>query len=221
VFPSLSQVKARVLAEHAVPIPLPAMFMFVFVPLTSGMRVMARFGVWTGLMIAALAGAGTQLVVAEARRHAWGRGWTPALVVVAVCGLVLAESWSSVVTIRLEPRPADMWLAQQPGGAVVELPLEQTFRSIQDYYKTVHGHPTVFGPVGDGFMPPILWERRVALADFPSDASIEALRTWKVAYVLLTPSLIPGWEALKPKLDAAPGLLFDRELSGVLLYRLP
>ena len=221
VFPSLAQVQAQVLTERAVPIPLPAMFMFVFVPLTSGMRVMARFGVWTGLMTAALAGAGTQMVVAEARRHAWGRRWVPALVVGALCALVLAESWSSVVTIRLEPRPADVWLAQHPGGAVVELPLEQTFRSVQDYYKTVHGHPTVFGPVGDGFMPPILWERRVALADFPSDASIAALHEWKVAYVLLTPSVIPGWAALKPKLDAAPGLLFDRELSGVLIYRVP
>jgi hypothetical protein len=33
--------------------------------------------------------------------------------------------------------------------------------------------------------------------------------------------VIPGWDALKVKLDAAPGLLFDRELSGVLIYRVP
>jgi hypothetical protein len=44
---------------------------------------------------------------------------------------------------------------------------------------------------------------------------------WGVGYVLLTPSLIPGWAALKTKLDAARGLLLDRELSGVLLYRVP
>jgi hypothetical protein len=222
VFPSLGAVRARILSENAVPIPLPAMLMFVFVPLTSGMRVMSRFGVWTGLMTAALAGAGIQLIIAETRRLDWGRRWIPAFVVGAACLLVLVESRSEVDTIRLEPRPADVWLARHPGGAVVELPLEQTFRSVQDYYKTVHGHPTVFGPVGDGFRPPILWERRSAVLDFPSSASIAALREWKVAYVLLTPSLIPGWATLKPKLDtSAPGLLFDRELSGVLIYRIP
>lgn len=221
VFPSLAQVQAQILAERVVPIPLPAMFMFVFVPLTSGMRVMARFGVWTGLMTAALAGAGTQMVVAEVRRHTWRHRWVPALVVSGLCALVLVESRSDVPAIRLEPRAADLWLAQHPGGAVVELPVEQIFRSAQDYYKTVHGHPTAFGPVGDGFMPAILWERRAALLDFPSDASIAALREWQVAYVLLTPSVIPGWAALKAKLDAAPGLLFDRELSGVLIYRVP
>jgi hypothetical protein len=170
-------------------------------------------------MIAALAGAGTQMVIAEVRWHIGKQRWVPALVVGALCALVLAESRSDVPTIRLEPRAADVWLAQHPGGAVVELPVEQIFRSAQDYYKTVHGHPTAFGPVGDGFMPAILWERRSALLDFPSDASIAALREWKVAYVLLTPSVIPGWAALKAKLDAAPGLLFDRELSGVLIYR--
>jgi hypothetical protein len=220
VFPSLALVQAQILAERAVMIPLPAMFMFVFVPLTSGMRVMARFGVWTGLMTAALAGAGARMAVGEIRRRAPGHRWASSVAVVGVCALVLAESRSDVPTIPLEPRPADVWLAQHPGGAVVELPLEQTLRSVQDYYKTVHGHPTVFGPIGDGFIPPLLWERRAPLLDFPSSASIAALRDWKVAYVLFTPSRIPGWDALKVRLDAAPGLVFDRDLAGVLIYRI-
>jgi hypothetical protein len=221
-FPSLGPVQKQILDERAVPIPLPALFMFVFVPLTSGMRVMARFGVWTALMTAALAAAGTQMILATVRRHTGNRQWVASVVVAGLCGLVLLESRSDIVTLPLEPRPVDLWLAQHPGGAVVELPLDQTFRSYQDYYKIVHGHPTAFGPIGDGFLPPLLWERRAALLDFPSAASLAALHDWKVEYVLFTPSVIAGWAALKPKLDAAaPGLLFDRELSGVLLYRLP
>lgn len=119
----------------------------------------------------------------------------------------------------LSPRGVDVWLAEQPkDSAVIDLPLEQTFRMIQNYYKTVHQHPTVFGPIGDAFYPPIFEARRAALVDFPSASSVAALREWRVGHVFLTPSLIPDWPAYQQSVQAMTGLQFDREIDGVHVY---
>jgi len=216
---SMAQVKNEILNRQALAIPMPAMFMFLFVPLTSGMRVMSRFGMWTGLMTAALAGWGTALVLQRLTRRFGHRRLVSIVVVVALGGLVLSESESRIQTTGLRPRAVDVWLAQQAQpGAVAELPLESGFMPIQDYYKTIHQRPTIFGPVGDSFYPPMFEPRRAALADFPSDSSVATLSGWGVRYVLFTPSIIAGWPALKEKVDAQAGLRFDREIDGVLVY---
>jgi hypothetical protein len=221
--PSLARTQYVLLTYESFAIPLPSLFLFAFVPMTNGMRVMARFGMWTGMMTAGLAGWGTYVLIEMLRRR---RPGGPRLISVVVatllCGLVLAESRSEIMTMPLVPRAVDLWLAQQPpNAAVIDLPLDQTLRLIQNYYKTVHQHPTAFGPIGDAFSPPIFDARKAALADFPSASSVAALREWQVRYVLLTPSQIPGWTAFKQKVDAVPALKFDREIGGVQVYRLP
>jgi hypothetical protein len=219
--PSLERVRTDILNHQAFAIPMPSLFLFIFVPMTNGMRVMARFGIWTGIMTAGLAGWGTYLLLERMRRRFGDRRVISIAVVTALCALVLAESRSEISTMPMTPRGVDLWLAQQPPDvAVIDLPLEQTFRPLQNYYKTVHQHPTAFGPVGDGFMPPIFEARKAAVADFPSTASVAALREWRVRYVLLTPSQIPDWPAFKQKIEASPGLRFDREIEDVQVYAL-
>ncbi|MCX6546033.1 MAG: hypothetical protein NTV05_16680 [Acidobacteria bacterium] len=218
-FGSMAQIKDEILARQALAIPMPAMFLFLFVPMTSGMRVMSRFGMWTGLMTAGLAGWGTALVLQRLHQRFGHRPVITVIVVAVLGGLVLSESQSRIPTMALRPRGVDVWLAQQAQpGAVAELPLESAFLPIQDYYKTIHQRPTIFGPVGDSFFPPLFEPRKAALADFPSDPSVAALRSWGVRYVLFTPSIIGGWATLKQKVDAQPGLSFDREIDGVLVY---
>jgi len=219
LWPSLARVRADVLNQQSVAIPLPSLFLFAFVPLTNGMRVMARFGMWTGLMTAGLAGWGTVVLLGAVRRRAGDRRWVPVAVVAVLCTLILAESRSEIVMMALSPRPVDQWLARQrPDGAVIDLPLEQTFRPLQNYYKTVHQQPTAFGPAEDGFMPKIFDVRKAALADFPSAASVAALHDWQVRRVLFTPAEIPNWPHYKQRIDATPGLTFEGEIGGVLVY---
>jgi hypothetical protein len=222
LFGSLEPARAELLARQSLAIPLPSMFMFVFVPMTSGMRCMSRFGMWTGLMTAGLAGWGTAVVLEALRRRAVSRrvaGNVLAVVLVAGLGaLVLAESYSRNPTIALRPRDVDLWLARQGEAAITEMPVDQALRPFQDYYKTVHGQPTVFGPIGDSFYPPFFAQRKAVLSDFPSDRSLAWLRSWHVRYVLLTPPNIPDWPALKLQVNAQPALRFDREIGGVLVY---
>ena len=219
ISPSLERVRADILNHQVFAIPLPSLFLFLFVPMTNGMRVMARFGVWTGIVTAALAGWGTMFSLQRLQRRFGERRWLSPAFVTIVCALVLFEFRSEVVTIPVAPRPVDQWLAGQPkDAAVIELPLEQTLRYFQNYYKTVHEQPTVFGRIGDAFEPEISIQRRAALADFPSTTSIAALKEWRVRYVLFTPSAIPDWPDYKVRIDSHPELTFDRELGGVLVF---
>lgn len=221
VFPSLTAVRAELSEHQTTIVPLPSAFLFLFVPVTSAMRVMARFGMWTGLMTAALAGWGTLVLVRGAHaRFGNGRFIRPSAVG-AVVVVVLFESWSVVTTLPITPRPVDLWLARQPTQKViVELPVQQALRPFQDYYRTVHQQATVFGPAGDAFHTAARVERIQALEDFPSAASVEALRSWSVDYVLFTPSEIPGWPAFRQSVDVTPGLRFNRTVGNVWIYGL-
>jgi hypothetical protein len=202
------------LAQEGVPVPLPALLMYKFVPLTSSMRVMARFALWSGFMTAALAGAGA--VALQSRLRLPVR--TVTLVLIALVGF---ESLASVPVMALAPRPVDTWLAAQPRSTViVELPVEQAERALQDYWMIENRKPNLFGWVADSFFPPLQIEREQSLKDFPAPASIAYLRRSPATLLLVTPSQVAGWPAMQPVLDTAAGLTFQQEIGGVRVYRI-
>jgi len=200
-------------------IPLPSLFLYNFVPLTSGMRVMARFAMWTALMTAALAAFGLIAVTGWAERR-WGppaRGAVPAVLV----ALVLFESLSVVPVQMLGPRPVDVWLSSQPADVViVELPVEQAQRSLQNYWMTVNQRKNLFGWVGDSFPPPIQRERVAALQDFPAPATLDYLQRSSATHLLITPSQVPNWAAIEPALRQTPALSDAMTIGGVRVYRI-
>lgn len=220
LFPPLSSLKELAIAKQGTPVPLPSFFLYLFVPFTKGMRVMARFGLWTGLATAALAGLGLKVLLEKLGR----RGLRPILRAGLLAGLttlVLFESWRTVPVVELRPRKVDIWLSKQPASTViVELPLGQTFRPFQDYYQTVHERKTVFGPVSDSFYPRERGERADLLADFPSPGSVEALRSFGTTHVLLTPSQIPDWPRMRRLVERSGAFRRERTAGGVWVYAL-
>jgi hypothetical protein len=205
--------REQIVTRRSIGVPMPSLFLYLFVPGTSGMRVMSRFGIWTGLMTAALAGLGVAALLTGRRRFA---GWALAGGLMA---LVLVESRSLTPGIDVRPREVDRWLASRPTRSViVELPLEQTYRTFQDYYQTVNHQYYLFGPV-TSFYPPIRARRDARLRDFPSPDSVAALREWSVDFVLLTPSEIPDWPRVETALEALPGLALEGRFGDVLVYR--
>jgi len=202
-----------------VPIPLPALVMFKFVPLTSSMRVMARFAIWSAFMTAALAGFGLIALTARAEVR-WGpaaRGAVPVLLV----GLVLFESLSTIAVMPLGPRAVDTWLASQPGNMViVELPVDQAQRSLQNYWKTQNSRKNFFGWVGDSFPPPVQIERAAALQDFPAPATLDYLRRSSATHLLVTPSQVPNWTTIEPVLRGSPALADEQTIGDVRVYRI-
>jgi len=231
LFPSMADMRTSIDASQAIPIPLPSLLLYLLVPGTAGMRVMARFGVWTGFMTAALAGFGMAVTLQWLERHGIRRPLRAAAVA-AASALVLFESWpafekqfwpdgaTTMMTMTVEPRPVDRWLARQPEDtAVIELPLEQGSRPLQDYYQTVHGRHWVMGP-NFAYTPRVRVERQSILSQFPAPETIDALRSWKTTYVLFTPSAIPAWDDLRAAVEATGALQREGIVGEVWVYRL-
>jgi hypothetical protein len=175
--------------HHYTFIPLPMLLLYLFVPFTSSLRAVSRFGLVTMLAVAALAGVGTmQLLERQTKR---GRRW---LVLSLVMSAVLFEFLALPhETTDLEPRAVDLWLANQPYGAIAELPLDDGLRPKTGYYATVHQQASVLGPVG-GFFPAALDERRDRLESFPDVKSVDALIEYGVTYLLVHTDRYADWE---------------------------
>jgi hypothetical protein len=124
------------------------------VPGMDGLRVPARLGVLVLLSLVVLAALGFARVLARLQPRV-------RLVLVVLIGIaIFAEGWA--VPLRMAPveargRPSDRsayrWLAQQPEGAAIELPiLEWSIDPTLTYQfaTLMHGHPIVNGYSGYG-----------------------------------------------------------------------
>src|SRR5205085_9254311 len=178
--------------------------------------VMARFGYWTLLMTAALAALGLDRL-ASARP-----GRSGARAVAAGCAvLIVFEGWSIKATTEVRAWPVDHWIAAQPPQEViVELPLSEALRPIQDYYVTVQQHPRVFGPIGDSFQSPILLDRVRALFDFPSSASLSALRSYGATLVVIDTRRVTDAARMCRELERTAGVRHAADLDGAVVFRL-
>jgi hypothetical protein len=132
----------------------PYLWLARIVPGMDGMRVAARLGVVVLLALCVLAALGITRLVEHLRPR------TRAFAVVVLGAAIAAEGWA--VPVRMAPfdargrasdRAAYRWLAQQPQGSAIELPiLEWAIAPTLTYqYATLsHGHPIVNGYSGYG-----------------------------------------------------------------------
>lgn len=202
--------------NHYIFIPLPMLLLYLFVPFTASMRSVGRFGVITMLALAALAGRGVAIL--EERWVGRHTRWAlPALVVGAVLFEFLTLPYE-MTTLR--PRRVDLWLAEQPNGVVVELPVENGLQPLKDYYATVHQQAMVFGPTALTYIPPTISERRERLDSFPDTQSIEALEEYGVTYVLVHTDRFEDWSHQIEAWEATGQLHLIRCFDALCVYAL-
>lgn len=150
------------------------------------LRVPARFGMFVGLALSVIAGAGT----ARLCRHR--RAAVQWALVIVTGALLVAES--RMRPQLLQPLPDETpavyaWLASQPPGAVCEYPVGplEGRAGPQDatymYYSIKHWRPLVNGY--SGFLPPSYHELLRRLDTFPSPVATAYLREREVAYLLV------------------------------------
>ena len=152
--------------------PLPYGWLFDHVPFFRAMRVPARLGGLTNLMIVLLAGLGLasawdRLRASSRLQQISHRAWAgPALTAVLALA-VLGDLWTGAIPIETVDRGASAsaaarWLATQPAGPVMEFPAESVFAdpaaaSVRRHYgeamfwSTLHWKPLVNG--NSGFIP--------------------------------------------------------------------
>lgn len=120
--------------------------------------------------------------------------------------LVIAEGIPAYLPVTHVPTGDQIpavyqWLATHEGNQpIVELPmahLDENFTSKDeawyDYYAIYHPHPIMNG--WSGYRPPLTVYIAGRLLDFPSSASLNILRQYRVHYVVLHLQLYPPQEA--------------------------
>jgi len=171
----------------------PYLWLARIVPGMDGMRVPARLGVVVLMALSVLASLGVARVLAPLR------GPARAVTIVLLGAAIFAEGWA--VPLRMAPfdasgRPADRgayrWLARQPLGAVIELPiLEWAIAPTLTYqYATLaHGHPIVNGYSGYGSsLQEFLGGDASPLNDLDRmDDALQLLHAVGVRYILVHP----------------------------------
>lgn len=167
------------LAHPAVYVPL----MHV-VPGLDGMRVAARFYVFTSLALAFFAVRGLDAWMGSVRRG-------PRLALGAALSLLLAVElapipprWIPLLTEEHFP-PVYAWLRDRPEvTALVELPIRRSSReTAYMYYSTLHWKPIANG--FSGYHPPSFWELTEIVRGLPDAAGLALLRRMGISHAVV------------------------------------
>lgn len=184
----------------AVPVPLPGLLLYLFAPFASGMRTFYRFGVIAVFASSVLAGFGLAVLEARLARPA-GRTLLATLLV----GLVLFEFAAPLLpagrsdAAAARAGPLEAWLAAQPHGTVMRLPLVTALNGPSLYRRRVHRQPIAYGH--GTFYPPAWLRDAERVESFPDETSLAQLRAWGVRYLLVgRHAFEQGW-ADSPEVD--------------------
>lgn len=162
-------------------IPLPGYLFFKVLPYYAKMRTFKRAAAIALLAVSVLAGLGAAWLLSRV-----GRRWRNAAGV-TVLALALLDFYPGPIEqfSTVEPRPVDLWLAEQPGeGAVAEFPFDLQEEQAHVYFSLVHGKP-ILGGFFNAFPPPQYRRLRPIMDGFPDDASVQELRRLGVGYVIV------------------------------------
>jgi hypothetical protein len=204
-------------------IPRPALVLRLFVPGFASIRVWARMAVFATLAVVVLAGVGLDRLCGRLERRGFGR--VSVIAMWTAGGLLLLDLiaipplWPGIGTYvaSTEPRPVDVWLSEQPQGALVEFPL--TLSGPPMYHSITHGKRIVTGY--GTFVPLHFQEAEPVLRGFPSTESLSLLESWGVRYILVNSGRYGvGWSALMEQLQAIDTLVLTEEAGGIFVYLL-
>jgi hypothetical protein len=184
-----------VLGRDALRIPLPGYFLFLYMPFFAKMRVMLRFGVFALTLVTLLAGFGSAWLFHKypARRY---------LLAIVLLGCIALDVFPGFQGrfFKVEPRPVDIWLAQQPGnGAVAQFPFSQVVDQDQVYYTLTHGKPFI-GGFFNANRPLQYQQIKPVLDAFPDQASITLLKELNFQYILVDSNAYPDFDAVQQRI---------------------
>lgn len=194
--------------KDAVYVPLPTMLLYLYLPFFDFMRYPSRFGVFTALAVAVLAGTGVSQLPVILRR---GKSSTKLCLATLILGMILFEFAAVPPPFgisRVRVQAVDRWLATQEGDfAVMKYPLDRALTGPTLFGTTVHGKKVVYG-YGSLF-PRAFVESMGVLSRFPDSECITLLKRWEVRYILVcSTSYGETWKQLSLDIAANPNLRY-------------
>lgn len=207
---------AERLGRESIPILLPGYFLFQFFPFYAKLRALMRFGVFALIFCSAAAGLGAAWLLEKTR------GMRRYFLAAALLVLVFVDFYPGPYHefTRVDPRPVDLWLAQQPGqGAVIQFPFVKGEDQEHTYFTLFHGKPYV-GGFFNAFPPPQYQKVKPVMEGFPDAASVAMLKSLGVEYVLVDRPSFPDAGALRQQCESL-GLVFTAEIGDQLVFSPP
>ena len=204
------------LNRETTPIPLPSYFLFTYLPFYAKMRALMRMGLFVLIFTTMLAGLGSAWLLEKA-------GPRRAVPVTALLiALVFFDFYPGPYTnfARVEARPVDAWLAEQPGqGAVAQFPFIQAEDQDQVYNTLVHGKPYI-GGFFSANQPEQYLRIRPVLESFPTTEGAALLRELGVEWVLFDTTQYPDFAPVRASVETV-GLRYVDTLDGQAVFTLP
>jgi hypothetical protein len=208
-------------------VSLPYAWLYAVVPGFKALRAPVRFDVLVTLSLAVLAGYG--LAALSARQEPGrSRHRVQTVLPLLLVGLVVLESlvWpaarAQTVPVGEAVPQIYRWLAEQPSGPVLELPMAFTPGGPQleyQYFSTYHWQTTPDGY--SGFIPPNHGQIVYEMERFPSERSVSLLQALGVRYAVIHGNRYPTarWSDLQAALDQADDLELVQTFGPDLVYQ--
>jgi hypothetical protein len=169
---------AGLIKTESFPLYLPGYLLFKYLPFYSLMRVWMRWGALLLCLVCAAAGLGAVRLLKKLAPK-WRN-----LAAIVLTVLVIADFMPTPFrTTRIQPRAVDLWLAEQPFGGQVQLPLHESYEESAIYYTLTSQKPLI--GVIRTFPSNRYFELEPLLRGFPNETSLQALRDEQVTYVVV------------------------------------
>ena len=188
----------NLLHRDQAPIPLPALLLFRYLPFYAKMRALMRIGLFALIFTTLLAGLGAAWLL---RRMGPRRVLPLTLLLLA---LVFIDFYPGPYTHfdRVQARPVDSWLADQPGqGAVAQFPFYQVEDQDQVYNTLTHGKPFI-GGFFSANQPEQYLRIRPVLETFPTPEGAALLDQLGVQWVLFDTRQYPDFPSTRAQVEA-------------------
>jgi hypothetical protein len=193
---------------------LPGYFFFKYVPFYSIMRAWMRMGVIALLFNCAAAGLGLAWLLKRVHRPTYQVG----LGILALA-LVLLDFYVSPNSLSaVKPRAIDLWLAQQPYGGQVQLPLKESYEEDSLYY-TLYSQKPLIGVIRT-FPSNRYFELEPQVRNFPDQTSLAALQAQQLTYVVLDEKFYTVDEDFIGRCEAL-GMRYGASMDGQAVFILP
>lgn len=164
--------------QDAVYVYLPGYLLYKYFPFYDIMRAWMRYGIIVMTMMCALAGVGTAALLHKLKP----RIRTP-LTLLMLLFVILDFSVRPLSLVEIKPRLVDEWLAAQPPGGQVQLPLAQSFEPQTIYYTLTNQKP-LLGQMNT-YPSNRYFQLEPVFSQFPDTASVAQLRQEQIKYVLV------------------------------------
>jgi hypothetical protein len=205
---------ARIFSNGQGLIPLPGYWFFKHVPFYAIMRAWMRMGVLALLFNCAGAGLGLDWLLRQVRKPMVKKA-----VGLLVLGSVLLDFYVTPNSLsKVSPRSIDLWLAEQPYGGQVQLPLKQSYEEYSLYY-TLYSQKPLIGVIRT-FPSNRYFELEPLLKNFPDETSLEALESQQLTYVVLDEKHYTVDEDFVRRCEAL-GMQYGTSLDGQAVFILP